>query len=47
MCKEKNIYLIDNTSKIKAQHLNKDKFNLNKIGSSILTSTLLVNYLGY
>ena len=28
-CKEKNIYLIDNTKKIKPQHLNKGKLHLN------------------
>ena len=35
MYKEKNIFLIDNTNKIKAQHLNKDKLQLNKRGSNI------------
>ena len=39
MCKEKNIYLIGNTNKIKAQHLNKSKLHLNKRGSNILSST--------
>ena len=29
MCKEKNIYLIDNTNKIKAEHLNKGRLHLN------------------
>ena len=29
LCKEKNIYLIDNTKKIKPQHLNKGKLHLN------------------
>ena len=33
MCKEKNIYLIDKTNKIKAQYLNKGKLYLNKRGS--------------
>ena len=32
ICKDKNIYLIDNTNKIKAQHLNKGKLHLNKRG---------------
>ena len=41
MCKEKNIYLIDNTNKIKAQHLNKGKRHLNKRGSNILSSTFV------
>ena len=29
VCKEKNIYLIDNTNKIKAEHLNKGRLHLN------------------
>ena len=41
MCKEKNIYLIDNTNKIKVQHLNKGKIHLNKRGSNILSSTFV------
>ena len=41
MCKEKNIYLIDNTNKIKAQNLNKGKFHLNKRGSNITSSTFI------
>ena len=36
LCKEKNIYLIDNTKKIKPQHLNKCKLHLNQIGSRLL-----------
>ena len=40
--KEKNIYLIDNISKIKAQHLmNKGKLHLNKRGYNILISTFI------
>ena len=39
MCKEKNIYLIENTNKIKAQQLNKGKLRLNKRGSNILSSS--------
>ena len=39
MCKENNIYLIDNTSKIKAQHLNKGKLHLSKRGSNVLSSS--------
>ena len=46
MCKEKNIYLINNTNKIKLQHLSKGKFHLNKRGSNILSSTF-VNYVGF
>ena len=41
MCKEKNIYLINNTNKIKLQHLSKGKFHLNKRGSNILSSTFV------
>ena len=40
-CKEKNIYLIDNTNKIKAQYLNKGKLHLNKRGSNIFSSTFV------
>ena len=41
MCKDKNIYLIDNTNRIKAQHLNKGKLHLNKRGSNMLSSTFV------
>ena len=34
MCKEKNIYLIDNTNKIKVQHLNKGKLHFNILSST-------------
>ena len=47
MCKEKNIYLIDNTNKIKAQHLNKDKFPLNERVLMYLVVLLSVSYLGF
>ena len=30
LCKEQNIYLIDNSKKIKPQHLNKGKLHLNQ-----------------
>ena len=33
---EKNIYLIDNTKKIKSHHLNKGKVHLNRKGSKLL-----------
>ena len=33
LCKEKNIYLIENTKKIKPQHLKKGKLHLNQKGS--------------
>ena len=35
--KENNIYLIDNSRKIKPQHLNKDKLHLNQKGSRLLS----------
>ena len=35
MCQVKNIYLIDNTDKIKAHHLNKGKLHLNKRRSNV------------
>ena len=41
MCKLMNIYLIDNTNKVKAHHLNKDKLHLNKKGSNVLSSTFV------
>ena len=44
LCKEKNIYLIDNT---KAQHWNKGKPQLNKRRYNIHVVLLLVNYLGF
>ena len=42
MCKEMNIYLIDNTNKIKAKHLNKGRGVL-----MYLIELLLANYLGF
>ena len=39
--KENNIYLIDNTSKIKGQHLNKGKLHLNKRGYNIRSCTFI------
>ena len=41
MSKLMNIYLIDNTNKVKAHHLNKDKLHLNKKGSNVLSSTFV------
>ena len=41
MCKEKNIYLIDNTNKIKEEHLNKVKLPSNKRGTNVLSSTFV------
>ena len=40
-CKEKNIYLIDNTKKIKPQHLNKGMLHLNQIWSRLLSDLFL------
>ena len=37
LCKEKNIYLIENTKKIKPQHLKKGKLHLNQKGSRLLS----------
>ena len=37
LCKEKNIYLIDNSKKIKPQHLNKGKLHLNQKRSRLLS----------
>ena len=45
MCKEKNIYLIDNTNKIKAEHLNKGRLRLNKRGDNVLGSSTFVSEL--
>ena len=41
LCKEKNIYLIDNSKKIKLQHLNKGKLHLNQKGSFLLSDIFL------
>ena len=41
MCKEQNIYLIDNTNKIKEEHLNKVKLPLNERGTNVLSSTFV------
>ena len=41
LCKEKNIYLIDNSKKIKSQHLNKGKLHLNQKGSRLLSDIFL------
>ena len=41
MCEDKNIYLIDDTNKVKVQHLNKGKLHLNKEGSNLLSSTFV------
>ena len=41
LCKEKNIFFIDNTNKNKVQHLNKDKLYFNKRGYNSLSSTFI------
>ena len=41
LCKENNIYLIDNTKKIESQHLNKGKLHLNQKGSRLLSDIFL------
>ena len=38
LCKKKNIFLADNSKKIKAQHLNKGKLHLTKFGSKVLSN---------
>ena len=43
LCKEKSIYLIDNSKKIKLQHLNKGKLHLTKYGSRILSNNFIDN----
>ena len=40
-CKEKNIHLIDNSKKIKLQHLNKGKLHLSQKGSHLLSDIFL------
>ena len=41
LCEEKNIYLIDNSKKIKPQHLNKGKLHLNQKESRLLSDIFL------
>ena len=41
LSKEKNTSLIESSSKIKAQHLNKGKLNLTKYGSRILSNNFV------
>ena len=41
MCREKNIYLIDNSKKVKPQHINKGKLHLNQKGSHLLSDMFL------
>ena len=41
LSKEKNIYFIDNSKKIKPQHLNKGELHLNQKGSRLLSDIFL------
>ena len=41
MCREKNIYLIDNSKIVKPQHINKGKLYLNQKGSRLLSDMFL------
>ena len=41
MCKEKNICFIDHGKRIKANHLNSSKIQLNRRGANILSSTFI------
>ena len=41
LIKEKNIFLIDNSRKIKAQHLSKGKLHITKHGSGILSNNFV------
>ena len=41
LSKGKNIFLIDNSKKIKAQHFNKHKLHLTKDGSIILSNNFV------
>ena len=41
LCHEKNIYLIDYSKRIKANHLNKGKLHLNKNASDILSRSFV------
>ena len=41
MQKKKNIILVDNSKKIKAQHLNRGKLHLTKFGSKLLSNNFV------
>ena len=41
ICRERSLYLIDNSKKIKQQHLNKGKLHLNQKGVRILSDMYL------
>ena len=41
LCKEKNIFFIDNTNESRVQHLNKDKLHFNKRSYNSLSSTFI------
>ena len=41
MCRQKNIYLIYNSKKVKPQHINQGKLHLNQKGSRLLSDMFL------
>ena len=41
MCRQKNIYLIGSSKKVKPQHINKGKLHLNQKGSRLLSDMFL------
>ena len=41
LSKEKELFLSDNSRKIKAHHLNKDKLHLTKYGSIVLSNNFV------
>ena len=41
LCKEKNFYLIDRSTRIKRKHLKKGKLNLNKKGTKLLSDVFV------
>ena len=47
LCKEKNYYLIDHSTRIKKTHLNKGKLHLNQKGTKLLSDIFVKNYLKF
>ena len=41
LCKERNLYLIDNPKKFKSHHLNKSKLHLDRKGSKLLNDMFI------
>ena len=41
MCKEKNIFLLEHSRKIKANHLNNSKLHLNRRGTKVLNNSFM------